>query len=43
MLITHNLGVVAGICDRVIVMYAGEVVESGTTEEVFARPRHPYT
>ena len=43
MLITHNLGVVSGICDRVIVMYAGKVVESGTTEEVLVRPRHPYT
>ena len=42
-LITHNLGVVAGMCDRVIVMYAGRVVEQGPTEEVFARPEHPYT
>jgi oligopeptide/dipeptide ABC transporter ATP-binding protein len=42
-LITHNLGVVAGICDRVIVMYAGRVVEEGRTDEVFAHPQHPYT
>jgi oligopeptide/dipeptide ABC transporter ATP-binding protein len=43
MLITHNLGVVAGMCKRVQVMYAGKVVEAGLTEEVFARPKHPYT
>jgi oligopeptide/dipeptide ABC transporter ATP-binding protein len=43
MLITHNLGVVSGMCDRVIVMYAGKVVESGTTEDVLVRPQHPYT
>jgi oligopeptide transport system ATP-binding protein len=42
-LITHNLGVVAGMCDRIAVMYAGRVVEAGPTEDVFARPRHPYT
>jgi oligopeptide/dipeptide ABC transporter ATP-binding protein len=42
-LITHNLGVVAGMCERLLVMYAGRVVESGPTEEVFANPRHPYT
>jgi oligopeptide/dipeptide ABC transporter ATP-binding protein len=42
-LITHNLGVVAGMCDRVIVMYAGGVVEEGPTQDVFARPKHPYT
>ncbi|MEV7009320.1 dipeptide/oligopeptide/nickel ABC transporter permease/ATP-binding protein [Streptosporangium sp. NPDC051022] len=41
--VTHDLGVVADICDRVAVMYAGQVVESGTCEEVFARPSHPYT
>jgi peptide/nickel transport system ATP-binding protein len=41
--ITHNLGVVAQIADRVAVMYAGRVVEQGTTAEVFARPLHPYT
>jgi oligopeptide/dipeptide ABC transporter ATP-binding protein len=42
-LITHNLGVVAGMCERLLVMYAGRVVESGPTEDVFANPRHPYT
>jgi oligopeptide transport system ATP-binding protein len=42
-LITHDLGVVAGMTDRVIVMYAGRVVEEGPTEEIFANPRHPYT
>ncbi len=41
--ITHNLGVVAEIADRVLVMYAGQVVESGPATEVFAAPRHPYT
>ncbi len=42
-LITHDLGVVAGMTDRVIVMYAGKVVEEAPTEELFANPRHPYT
>lgn len=42
-LITHDLGVVAGMCDRVIVMKEGEIVEEGTTEEIFANPQHPYT
>ncbi|WNS46799.1 ABC transporter ATP-binding protein [Paenibacillus sp. MMS20-IR301] len=42
-LITHDLGVVAGMCDRVIVMYAGEVVETGTSWEIFKNPQHPYT
>ena len=41
--ITHNLAVVAEIADRVVVMYAGQVVEQGATEAVFARPLHPYT
>jgi oligopeptide transport system ATP-binding protein len=43
MLITHNLGVVAGMCRRVQVMYAGRIVEAGLTQEVFAHPKHPYT
>jgi len=42
-LITHDLGVVARIAHRVAVMYAGEIVEEGTAERVFALPRHPYT
>jgi len=42
-LITHNLGVVAGMCERVLVMYAGRVVEEGPTDEVFSSPKHPYT
>ena len=42
-LITHDLGVVAEYCDRVVVMYAGQVVETGATAEVIAQPRHPYT
>jgi peptide/nickel transport system ATP-binding protein/oligopeptide transport system ATP-binding protein len=42
-LITHNLGIVARYADRVNVMYAGRIVESGTAAEVFAHPRHPYT
>jgi oligopeptide transport system ATP-binding protein len=42
-LITHDLGVVAGMCDRVNVMYAGYVVEAATTKRIFARPSHPYT
>ncbi|MET9675816.1 ABC transporter ATP-binding protein [Streptomyces sp. NPDC006482] len=42
-LITHNMGVVARACDRVLVMYGGTVVEDGPTAEVLTRPRHPYT
>ena len=43
MLITHNLGVVAGMCERVAVMYAGRFVESAPAKTLFADPRHPYT
>jgi peptide/nickel transport system ATP-binding protein len=41
--ITHNLGIVAEMADRVIVMYAGQIVEEGTVAAIFARPHHPYT
>jgi oligopeptide/dipeptide ABC transporter ATP-binding protein len=43
MLITHDLGVVAGVAERVMVMYAGRQVEMGTVDEIFYRSRHPYT
>jgi oligopeptide transport system ATP-binding protein len=42
-LITHDLGVVAGMCERVNVMYAGMFMETGNAEQLFGRPRHPYT
>jgi peptide/nickel transport system ATP-binding protein len=42
-LITHDLGVVAGVTDRVAVMYAGVIVETAPTERLFADPKHPYT
>lgn len=42
-MITHDLGVVAEMCDRVVVMYAGQVIESGTVDDIFYRPQHPYT
>src|SRR5207249_5376177 len=42
-LITHDLGVVAGMCERVNVMYGGMFMETGSAEQVFGRPRHPYT
>jgi oligopeptide transport system ATP-binding protein len=42
-MITHDLGVVAGIADRINVMYAGYIVETGTVDEIFHNPRHPYT
>lgn len=43
LLITHDLGVVAEVCDKVAIMYAGEIVEHGTLEQVFEKPAHPYT
>ncbi len=42
-LITHDMGVIAGFCDRVLVMYAGGIVESGPVRDIFYDPRHPYT
>jgi oligopeptide transport system ATP-binding protein len=42
-LITHDLGVVAGMCERVLVMYAGRAVETGTVRDIFYAPQHPYT
>jgi oligopeptide/dipeptide ABC transporter ATP-binding protein len=43
LLITHDLGVVAGLADRVVVMYAGRIVEEGSLDDLFYAPRHPYT
>lgn len=43
LIITHDLGVVAELADRIIVMYAGQVIEKGVTREILDRPRHPYT
>lgn len=43
LIITHNFGVVAEICDRVAVMYAGQIVETGESMDIFYHPRHPYT
>lgn len=43
LLITHDMGVIAGMCDRVLVMYAGRIVEAGTARGVFYRTKHPYT
>ena len=43
MLVTHDLPVVAQVCDRAAVMYAGEIVESGPMETLYHAPRHPYT
>jgi peptide/nickel transport system ATP-binding protein len=42
-IVTHNLGVVARYAKRIYIMYAGRIVESGTTKEIFGTPRHPYT
>ncbi len=43
LLITHDLGVVAEVCDHVAIMYAGEIIEYGTVEQIFTNPKHPYT
>lgn len=43
LIVTHNLGLVTRYADRIYVMYAGRIVESGTTEEIITKPRHPYT
>lgn len=43
LLVTHNLGVVASMADRVMIMYGGKILEMGTAEEIFYEPRHPYT
>ena len=43
LMITHDLGVIAEVADRVAVMYAGKIVETGTVDEIFASPQHPYT
>jgi oligopeptide/dipeptide ABC transporter ATP-binding protein len=43
MLITHNMALVASLCQRVVVMYAGRVVEEGPVEQIFKNPQHPYT
>lgn len=43
LLITHDLGLVAGMSDRIIVMYGGQIMESGPTDDIFASPKHPYT
>jgi len=42
-IITHDLGVVAEVCDRVVVMYAGQIVENGSVRDIFKNPQHPYT
>jgi oligopeptide/dipeptide ABC transporter ATP-binding protein len=41
--VTHDLGVIADLCDRVAVMYAGQIVEQAPVHDLFARPQHPYT
>jgi len=43
LLITHDLGIVAETCDKVAIMYAGEIIESGTLEDIFDNVKHPYT
>ena len=41
--VTHNLGIVAKMCNQIAVMYAGKIVEQGTTRDIFNQPQHPYT
>ena len=43
LLITHDLGIVVEMCDKVAIMYAGEIVESGSVEQIYSTPLHPYT
>jgi len=43
LMITHDLGIIADVCDRVAVMYSGNIVEYATAEDLFKNPRHPYT
>lgn len=43
LLITHDMGIVADVCDRIYVMYAGQIVESGTARDIYYAPVHPYT
>ena len=43
MLITHNFGIISGLCDRVVVMFRGKIVEEGETSQILKNPRHPYT
>lgn len=42
-IITHNIGIVAEMCDKIAVMYMGRIVETGTAEEILTNPKHPYT
>ena len=42
-MITHDLGVVASLCDRILIMYGGKIVETGSDREIFYEPKHPYT
>src|SRR5690606_14978963 len=43
MLISHDLGVIASVCERIVVMYAGTIVEAGGKQQLLSRPAHPYT
>lgn len=42
-MISHDLAIVRHLCDRILVMYQGKIIEEGTTEQIFSRPQHPYT